>query len=1528
MEKPKRWQFYLIVAVIVLTLYNILPTIFYYTKPLKEPIGVERAHDVSEEVVERVSSLEKQSESWLASFSKLIGVKPSSIKLREQDPGKVDVTFKSAQEAALFKRLLPRSGALIPFVPAQLEIGGESVHDQEHVVTVQRQIAIHLDPQEVDQLFLFTPRFDAQGVPTAQYRGLVFDRVARLALGFGGAAPQARQVADVTGKEAMSDKDEVILALAKEITEVKKVLGADKGLFKRWLSSFTQVSPKSKEGLSQAFVTQMKALSGRLASSEKSLASDKTKEGASNTLDGVTKAKVQLLQQQQRTLAQAVTLVEAQAQDFNAGLEPLTLDGIKRSLNQGFTSYDARTKRQTLNLEGRNPFVQAVVIDWGSDQLLLNLYDDVQEVRHVDAVSEENAYRQEKLNGMLIQEIARVSQFADESIQPKGEDYGVALSTLTDPTGLLMFDLGSLAKKEMAQVTEQLSKEWDPDYTDLKRTNYPIVSYDAYRKLSPEQQRLGLVIYAPALYSETPPEGFQNDSIYVIARGLDDIVRKFRELPTAEGSEELQSDFQSLTALLQRTGFIGYPGSSVGVAREFARDYVFRLPNFYANLIAATREDFQVKGSKRFATLDFTDVEQRILTENRIEDRMQEDLIKWRDEYNAAQVDLNLANRYTVPAPTRNVYLANLELSARKYFRGDDRKILKWGLDLSGGKTVRIGLRDKNGRPVTNPDDLKQAVNELYTRINKMGVAERTIRVENDNIILDFPGSQGLSASELVKASAMYFHIVNEKFGRQNPELSKTVDQFLQEVWNEAVVTNRKDIDSINEIAWRHLGGSSDEGTAALPYGEAARVLLANGLRLANPTDRKMGAGFDDSVSFVSMYRGKEFSQWYGQTHPLLVVFNHYALSGADLENIQVGYDTMEGNLLLFGVKRVHDGTGESAAGSPRDELYTWTSQFAEDKIAGTEKEKYSQGHGWRMAVILDGLVVSAPSLKAALRDRGSISGRFSQREINQLATDLKAGSLTFTPRILSEHNISPDLGKEERQKGIIAASLSLALVVTAMIAYYHFGGVVASVAVIFNLLIVWGVLQNLGAALTLPGIAGLVLTMGMSVDANVLVFERIREEFKLSGRIASAIQAGYRKAFSAIFDSNITTIIVAAILIQFDAGPIRGFAVTLIIGIISSMFTALFVTRYYFSRWVQNPKNTHLSMSQFFGLTHFNFLKQTKKAFIITAAVLLIGGYLFVAQRNTILGMDFTGGYSLAVNLLEKPQDTNYRLEVIKALEAAGARASDIQVQQLSRPSQLRIQLGTHMEEPGSPFHGLPLELSEGSFANTYESVPRISWVVKALEKAGLQIQPGELNHLQDNWTVMSGQFSDVMRNNAILALGLAFLAILLYITFRFEFKFGMAAVIGLVHDVLVTLAIVAILRWFGVPLQIDLAVIGAIMMIIGYSLNDTIIVFDRIREDIRTLRKLSYREVINHALNVTLSRTVMTSGTTLLGLMSLVIVGGSSIFGFALVMTIGIVVGTLSSLFIAAPTLLFIHDREVDRSSDRLDIQRRGAV
>lgn len=1528
MEKQKRWQLYLILAVLVLTLYNILPTIFYYTKPLKSPVDAPYAEQVAIEAVARVNSLEEDSVRWIESFSKLLGVKPTTVAVKNDNSGLVEVTFKNSREASLFRQFLPKAGALIPFAPAQLGLFQAPLDTPEKVL-VQRQINVAIKPEEVNNLFKYAPKREANGEISPLYRELAYDRVIELAGALGGSSKTAQQLEAIVKAPTDNSSDTAIIALSKEIVDIDTIIGQkDAALATRYYQTFAQTENGNPATLAQQFLTRAEALKTRLAKDATTLVEEQTKLKAQGlALDPSQESRLALLNNQKTSLENGIKAFKKNSDSFKAAKTPLTRSEIAKTLASG--SQDSKNS-QVLSLEGRNPFVEALVIDWENGSIKLRFYPAVQKARLQVGTTEADAYFSGKLNQFIINDIARASRLSDETISPSDETFSVALNAIEGTESFLSINLGYLAEKQASQIAKELKDAWNPQHVDLKRETYPIMDYAEFLKASPEEQKLGLVVYAPSASAEKPPQGFRAGSIYVIARGLYSIAQKHEETASQPTSQQFTADANQLKNLLQQNGFIGYPASSYAVAPQFSKDYIFELSDYYSNVLKATREDFTVKGSKRFGVLDFTDVEQRILTRNKIDNRIQEDLLKWKEEYGSAQVDLNVTNKYLVPKPTKNVYWENFKLSFAKYFRGDERKILKWGLDLSGGKTVRIGLRDHNNKVVTNPDDLKQVVNELYTRINKMGLSERTIHIENNNIILDFPGSQGLSAAELVKASTMYFHIANEKFSPSNAVLKDSVDQFLQEVWNEAVVTNRKDIDNIQEIAWQHLGGSAVSGQETRPQSDVAKQLWDSGLRLADPKNKEVSAAFNDSLSAVAMLRGNDFMEWDGHTHPLMFVFHNYALEGSSLDNVNVGYDPTKGNTLNFGIRRSYQ--GHDRTGSPRDDLYNWTSQFAKEKIGGTPKEAFTQGRGWRMAVILNGLVITKPNLDAPLRDGGQITGRFSQREINQLAADLKAGSLSFTPKILSEQNVSPELGKEERTSGIVASSVAVALVVIAMVGYYKFAGVVASIAVLFNLLIMWGVLQNLGAALTLPTIAGIVLTIGMAVDANVLVFERIREEFAISGRIASAIQTGYRKAFTAIFDSNITTIIAAVILIQFDSGPIKGFAVSLIIGIVSSMFTALFMTRYFFAGWVQNPANKKLTMSQFIGKTHFNFMAQTRKAVIISVVVMVLGSALFIAQRNTMLGMDFTGGYALVVDLKEKvgqektseqaAHEPNYRLEVADALLAGGATRNDFQVRELSRPNQIRMQFGISMEEKDHPFYNMPETADAQGLATAsilpYQSIPRLNWVVETLKKGGLEIQTAQLETLERNWTVMSGQLSQTMRNNAILALGIALLSILLYITIRFEFNYAIGAVVGLVHDVIITLGILAMFHKLGFAVQIDLQVIGAIMTIIGYSLNDTIIVFDRIREDTKLLGKKKFVDVINEALNITLSRTLMTSGTTLLVLLALVFLGGQSIFAFSLVMTIGVFVGTLSSLFIASPVMLYFHNRALQKQGN----------
>ena len=555
---------------------------------------------------------------------------------------------------------------------------------------------------------------------------------------------------------------------------------------------------------------------------------------------------------------------------------------------------------------------------------------------------------------------------------------------------------------------------------------------------------------------------------------------------------------------------------------------------------------------------------------------------------------------------------------------------------------------------------------------------------------------------------------------------------------------------------------------------------------------------------------------------------------------------------------------------------------------------------------MLNGYIVSMPHLEAPLKDSGTITGHFTQREINQLTADLKAGSLSFTPQILSEKSVSPEIGAKERHQAIIATVIALLSVVLLMVAYYRFAGVIASVAVVLNLLIIWATLQNIGASITLAELAGIILTVGMAVDANVLVFERIREEFTRTGKLASSVSSGYRKAFSAIIDSNITTIIAALILLHFDSGPIKGFAVSLIIGIVSSMFTALFMTRYFFSKWIQNPNRKQLRMANLIRPMGWNFLKYGRVSIVITAALVLAGGIALSKDRNTIFGMDFTGGYAMNIELNTSNVE-NYRTRVESALVAAGANSQDIHIRELLPANHLRIFFSTSMNQQGRPFFGLPLESSVDNPEYPYMTNPRIEWVVEALKAAEISVGEKSLLELDQNWKSISGQMSDAMRNNAIIGLALALICILIYITFRFEFKYAISATIGLGVDVLVTIALLALLHLMKIPVQIDLNTVAALMTIVGYSLNDTIIVFDRIREDVKVMKRESFVDVINHALNVTLSRTVLTSGTTLLVLLSLVIFGGPSIFGFSLIMSIGVIVGTLSTFFISTTLLSY---------------------
>ncbi|MBM3196813.1 MAG: protein translocase subunit SecD [Chlamydiae bacterium] len=1493
MERQKRWHTWLIAGVTVLTAYNILPTLLFYSNPLSEKIGAKRAFEIQNEIANRVNLLEKDSKDWIHSYAELIGVKLKSIEIDPNFSDKIEVVFNQSEDAKKFKQLLPRAGNLIPFYPLQLALGPDTLDTLK--VEVQRKIPIHFGQEQRQEMFRFIEKYSDDGSPTEGYKQIGLDRVFQIANSLGGVSEAAELVSVATQNLQDHRAEEPLLQYAQTLLDYKTTFGEKSPATKRFICSLTQAHLSEKTTIGYTLMEVLTALKDRCQKERLDLqsveqANDQT---SLTTLD---KDKILQLQNKEEKLRDSLYVVKNHLRDFQQGSLPLSYDSIEASW----------AKHGHIPLQKNNPLFSSIHLDFEKDQILLELHQDVESV-----LIEGDAIKKEAVQSLIYKELARLSRETSEEFKLHNHKFVTPLSTLQSSKSILVLQSKPILEK-ILHKTESRLQLFEPQTVDLNRENYPVVSFKDYQHQILPERGFQAVLYAPGLEGKFPLSGFKSDSCYVIFKDFYKIYRKYASLKN-ETAKAFNDDLKQLNNIFQQQGFIAYPGAAIPLNKEFAEDLIFELPSACEPTVAATRENFYLKGSKTFALLEFTDVRQRILTVNQIESKEQEDLLRMKDLYHTSQIDPSLRTYYDAPKPIRSTLWNNFIISMKKYYRGDDRKVLKWGLDLSGGKTVEIQLKDPSGKTVTNEFDLKQGVNELFNRVNKMGVSEVSIRIEGSNIILDFPGSQDISASDLIRSSSMTFHVVNEKFSLNNISLRDSTNRFLQDIWSEAIVKGKKEAEQVHKIAYSQLYGDAGDAQNPNPKTEAARLLLQAGLALAHP-EKGCTNAFDETLSRVAVIKGETSAAWEGQTHPLLIVFNNYALEGSSLETVRASYDPKNGNFLSFEVKATKKNTNGTVE-LPQSMLSSWTKVFCQDKVIGTDLEQYSHARGWRMAVVLNGTVISSPSLNAEIKDKAMITGNFSQREASKLESDLRAGSLTYTPNILSENNVSPELGLKERTQGIFAAVAALLLVVAIMCSYYRFFGFIASIAVLFNLLILWAVLQNIGASLTLAGIAAIVLTIGMSVDANVLVFERIREEYKIHKNLATAIHNGYSRAFSAILDSNVTTVIAALILLNFDAGPVKGFALTLIIGVASSMFTAYFTTRTFFYKWVEKRGDRPFKIGKWIEKTSIPFLKLSVPVAGLSLCAAAFGGYALYKNQANIYGMDFTGGYSLLIEVSgQNKTDPKYCVE--QALKKAGIRPQEMQVRELSTKESLRVFLAKSLDEANRPFSGMGLtqEQLDPSFA--YKSNPRLNFVMESLQQEGVQMTDASLNGVHFTFKSVSGQMSDAMRKNAIIGLAVALLAILVYITLRFEFKYAISATLGLAYDIVITLSILALLHQLGLPVQIDLNVVAALMTIAGYSLNDTIIVFDRIREDQKHDRKMPFKQLVNRSLNVTLSRTLLTSTTTLVVLVCMVILGGNSIFGFSLLMSIGIVVGTLSSFFISSMLLVLFdayENREV---------------
>ncbi len=526
---------------------------------------------------------------------------------------------------------------------------------------------------------------------------------------------------------------------------------------------------------------------------------------------------------------------------------------------------------------------------------------------------------------------------------------------------------------------------------------------------------------------------------------------------------------------------------------------------------------------------------------------------------------------------------------------------------------------------------------------------------------------------------------------------------------------------------------------------------------------------------------------------------------------------------------------------------------------------------GRRLAIVLDDVIRSAPNINEAIYGGSAqITGRFTHEEATDLSIVLKAGSLPTDVKTLQKLTVGASLGHDSIKKGLLSGLYGALMVLGFMIIYYRLSGVIANVSLALNILFLFVGLAMLSATLTLPGIAGIILSIGMAVDANVLIFERMREEFALGKSVKSGIDAGFSKAFWSIVDSQVTTLITALALFLFGTGPIKGFAVTLSLGIVFNLFAVLFCSRLIFDSLFAAARMKKLTFLQLVKNPSFDFMKARKAAFVFSAVLVLLGAVAFVqilrGQAN--LGVDFTGG-----SLLQYKAESPFALgEIRSSFKDNGY--PNIDLQEVTGENRLIIKMKKQEEHVG--------HLGDALTNILIQNFPDKGFALESQSEIGSSI-------------------SAVLRNKAVQAIAISLCGVLCYLALRFDFTFGLAAAAATFHDVLAVLGIC----WLT-NMEITLLIVTALLTLAGYSLNDSVVVFDRIRENMnKEDEDGNFLETINRSINQILGRSVVTSMTTALVLLSLFLFGGANIHDFSAALLIGILVGTYSSIFIASPLL-----------------------
>jgi len=579
-------------------------------------------------------------------------------------------------------------------------------------------------------------------------------------------------------------------------------------------------------------------------------------------------------------------------------------------------------------------------------------------------------------------------------------------------------------------------------------------------------------------------------------------------------------------------------------------------------------------------------------------------------------------------------------------------------------------------------------------------------------------------------------------------------------------------------------------------------------------------------------------------------------------------------------VKRIPEMTGEMVANSyARPDLYgrpevllEFTSEgsdrFAEVTRAIAEIGRRGGPLG-RLAIVLDGKLYSAPTVREEIMGGSAqITGSFSDREAMNLANVLN-NPLDVELQVMEQYEVGPTLAADAVISGRNAFIFSTLLTIAFMVVFYTVGGAVAAVGMGTNVIITLGVMSSIGATLTMPGIAGIVLTLAMSVDANILIFERMREELKAGKSLGTALEAGFDKAWSAILDSNVTTFLIALIMIALGTGAVKGFGVTLAIGIFSTMFAAIVVSKLLLEYLVHGGLVKSIKMFSILENTSVDFLRYARPAFITSWIIVFIGLTVVVIKGRSVYGIDFLGGDMVTLTYQERLDPA----ELERAANAAG-------VSDVTFAYQQPVGSDTSVLKVTTPFD---------------QGRPLVENLQRAFPNAGLDFA-GE--------TRIGPSVGKEIQYNAAWSVFWSLLVVLLYVAFRFEFGYGIGAVVATMHDLLITIGFFVLF-----DRQFNAAMVAAILLIVGYSINDTIVIFDRIREEMKLNPTGTLREIVNRSLNLTLARTIITGGTTLVTAIILILVTSGEVNDIAFTLLIGVLTGTFSSLFIASPVFFWWH-------------------